>query len=95
MHSVEVTLEVEVTLDEKQLEKLLDGESIKVNSLKSQKQVTIKPPCGEFGHNWGRYKIDRDASKDKESDEAIVLARTCERCREREENELNAEEAFS
>lgn len=75
------------TLTKEQLEALNDGVSIAVDLNLAPGKAEIAPPCEEFSHDWGRYRITND-------DGEYAVTRRCGDCGEVEEADIDPDQLF-
>lgn len=74
------------SLSEDQMEKLNEGEKVKVTKHHSSAQITIFPPCDTHGHEWTGYSI-KQMNKEE-------ITRRCKRCGTTEKTDFDPEEVF-
>jgi len=79
---------VNATLTEEDIERLQNGEVIKVNSL-TRSTVSLAMVCDDGEHNWGQYSVQGHSG-----DGEVRLRRRCSKCHESETARVSGDTLF-
>jgi len=79
---------INATLTEEDIERLKDGEVVKVHSL-TRSTVSLAMVCANGEHNWGQYSVQGHSG-----DGEVRLRRRCSKCHEPETTRVSGDELF-
>jgi hypothetical protein len=79
---------VNATLTEEDIERLKDGEVIKVESM-TLSTVSLAMVCDDGEHNWGRYSV-----QGHNGDGKVRLKRRCSKCHESQTARVTGDTLF-